>query len=223
MPPLLSYEKNRLTQAIRTAGIKIFNHINQSKKHSIRDLAKEIDLSKSSVHRQIKGIEKRNQHPESLVWETESGQEWLSLLVFGTLFSFGIGAGVGAESISLFFKLIQIDTHVGISPSVLRRKLQMMEELLPKFQTMCEKNQSSSPKDAVVALDETFFGKFMILVMMDLKSGYLLLEDVADDRCYDTWFKKTLPRLNQLGITVTHAISDRAKASALLGQIQCLI
>jgi len=32
-----------------------------------------------------------------------------------------------------------------------------------------------------------------------------------------------LPRLKQLGITVTHAISDRAKASALLGQIQCLI
>jgi hypothetical protein len=133
-------------------------------------------------------------------------------LVFGTLFSFGIGAGVGAESISLFFKLIKIDTHVGISPSVLRGKLQKMEELLPQFQDMCEKNQSSSPKDATVALDETFFGKFMILVMMDLKSGYLLLEDVADDRCYDTWFKKTMPRLEQLGITVTHAISDRAKA-----------
>jgi len=39
-----------------------------------------------------------------------------------------------------------------------------------------------------------------------------LLEDISDDRCYDTWYKKTAPRLESLGIEVTHAVSDRAKA-----------
>ncbi|MDQ7089598.1 MAG: DUF6399 domain-containing protein [Methylococcales bacterium] len=67
-------------------------------------------------------------------------------------------------------------------------------------------------RKVVAGLDETFFGNFMILVLMDLRSGYLLLEDISDDRCYDTWYKKVSPRLESLGIEVNHAISDRAKA-----------
>ena len=64
----------------------------------------------------------------------------------------------------------------------------------------------------MAGLDETFFGDFMILVMMDLRSGYLLLEEITEDRCFDTWYAKTAPRLESLGIEVNHAISDRAKA-----------
>ena len=47
---------------------------------------------------------------------------------------------------------------------------------------------------------------------MDLRSGYLLLEDVSNDRCFDTWYEKTTPRLESLGLEVNHVISDRAKA-----------
>jgi hypothetical protein len=61
-------------------------------------------------------------------------------------------------------------------------------------------------------MDETFFGDFMILVLMDLSSGYLLLEDISQDRRFDTWFEKAIPRLKDLGIEVNHAVSDRAKA-----------
>jgi hypothetical protein len=45
-----------------------------------------------------------------------------------------------------------------------------------------------------------------------LRSGYLLLEEITEDRCFDTWYAKTTPRLEALGIEVSHAISDRAKA-----------
>jgi len=45
-----------------------------------------------------------------------------------------------------------------------------------------------------------------------LRSGYLLLEEITEDRCFDTWYAKTTPRLESLGIEVSHAISDRAKA-----------
>jgi len=38
----------------------------------------------------------------------------------------------------------------------------------------------------VVAMDETFFGDFLILVLMDLSSGYLQLEDISDDRRFET-------------------------------------
>ncbi len=47
---------------------------------------------------------------------------------------------------------------------------------------------------------------------MDLSSGYLLLEDISDDRRFETWYAKSSPRLAALGIEVSHAISDRAKA-----------
>ncbi len=61
-------------------------------------------------------------------------------------------------------------------------------------------------------MDETFFGEFLILVLMDLRSGYLLLEEISEDRRFDTGYAKTAPRLESLGIEVNHAISDRAKA-----------
>ncbi|MCI5140091.1 MAG: hypothetical protein D3922_17160, partial [Candidatus Electrothrix sp. AR1] len=62
------------------------------------------------------------------------------------------------------------------------------------------------------AADETFFGKALILVFMDLSSGYLILEDRADDRSFDTWFETLKPRLDDLGIKVSMTVSDRAKA-----------
>ncbi|WLE97941.1 MAG: hypothetical protein QTN59_03690 [Candidatus Electrothrix communis] len=62
------------------------------------------------------------------------------------------------------------------------------------------------------AADETFFCNALILVFMDLSSGYLILEDVADDRSFDTWFKMLEPRLEELGVHVQLMVSDRAKA-----------
>ncbi len=90
--------------------------------------------------------------------------------------------------------------------------LRKIESELPEFQKLCEQSVIKKPRQVVAAMDETFFGQFMIMVVIDLQSGYLLLEDIADDRCYDTWLSKITPRLESLGVQVTHAISDRAKA-----------
>ena len=119
---------------------------------------------------------------------------------------------VGADKLSRFFKLIRVNTHLGVSASALRQQLNQMENVLPLFQQQCEKDATVQPRSAVVAMDETFFGDFMILVLMDLSSGYLILEDISHDRRFDTWFEKAIPRLKELGIDVNHAVSDRAKA-----------
>jgi hypothetical protein len=87
-----------------------------------------------------------------------------------------------------------------------------MEEVLPTFQQQCEASAPLGTRKAVLAADETFFSQMMILVLMDLSSGYLVLESIADDRTFDTWFSAAEPRLKALGIEVNHAISDRAKA-----------
>lgn len=169
-------------------------------------------LSKSSVHRHRKAAARRTRHPESFLWETEAGEAWLNILVVAALYTFGLECHVGADKLSRFFKLLRLDSHIGVSPSALRTQLSRMESLLPRFQQHCESAVSGASRPAVVAMDETFFGDFLILVLMDLSSGYVILEEAADDRCFETWHQQAMPRLKALGIDVKHAISDRAKA-----------
>jgi hypothetical protein len=128
------------------------------------------------------------------------------------LYLFGLDSGVGGDKLARFFQRIRLDTPVGVSPSALRKQLKPMEVLSPPFQADCEKQVEKRSRKAVVAMDETFFGEFLILVLMDLRSGYLLLEEIGEDRRFDTGYAKTAPRLESLGIEVNHAISDRAKA-----------
>ena len=146
------------------------------------------------------------------MWETEAGEAWLKLLMVAVLYTFGMECHVGADKLSQFFKLIRINTHVGSSPTALHQQLSRMESLLPVFQRSCENDVSAQSRPVVLAMDETFFGDFLILVLMDLSSGYLILEDISDDRRFDTWFEKAMPRLKALGLDVNHAVSDRAKA-----------
>jgi hypothetical protein len=67
------------------------------------------------------------------------------------------------------------------------------------------------------AVDETFLQR-MILVFMDLASGYLLLEEMAVNRTYDTWDGLVKARLKTLGVEVSSLVSDRAKALIKLAE-----
>jgi hypothetical protein len=51
-----------------------------------------------------------------------------------------------------------------------------------------------------------------MLVFMDLASGYLVMEEVAVDRSFDTWYSGVNDRLKTLGTEVLYVVSDRAKA-----------
>jgi len=88
---------------------------------SLRKIAAATGIPKSSVHRHRQAIARRNQYLESSFWETPAGQQWLRLLVFGAIYLFGIKCGIGAETLSEFFYLLQLPTQVGVSPSSLRR------------------------------------------------------------------------------------------------------
>src|SRR5690348_8505343 len=66
-------------------------------------------------------------------------------------------------------------------------------------------------RPVIGAVDETFLQR-MMLVFMDLATGYLLLEEVAADRSFDTWFDRANERLTTFGTEVLYLVSDRAKA-----------
>ena len=206
-------------------SLRIFNSIREHGKPSVRRLAERTGLSKSSVHRHLQAMERRDRHPESWLWETAEGRGWLIRLVVATLFMFGLKRGVGAETISEFFGRLRLEAHVGCSPSALRGVMQALEYAILETAATWEHEgvAHGEIRPIVGAVDETFLQRLM-LVLVDLTSGYLLVEEVAVDRTYDTWYGLVKARLNTLGVGVLYLVSDRAKALIKLANtgLECL-
>ena len=107
------------TEHVRAASRATIAAIKEQSKQCVRKLAELTNGTKSSVHRHLQAKEQHNQHPESSLWETEAGDAWLRLMVFSTLYHFGLKCGVGADNLSQYFEMIRIQPHVGVSPSAL--------------------------------------------------------------------------------------------------------
>jgi len=148
-------------------------------------------------------MDRRDRSPESSLWETPAGHAWLVRLVVATLFVFGLKRGVGAETLSEFFGRLRLDAHVGCSPSALRTVMHLMERLLLETAAAWEQAgiAHGEIRPVIGAVDETFLQRLM-LVFMDLATGYLLMEEVAADRSYATWFARANERLTTFGTEV---------------------
>ena len=85
-------------------SLRIFNSLCDNTTQSIRQVAQQTGLSKSSVHRLKQAMERRDRHPESWLWETEEGRGWFIRLVVATLYTFGLKRGVGAETHQRVFR-----------------------------------------------------------------------------------------------------------------------
>jgi hypothetical protein len=194
-------------------SVVIFNSIREHGKQSIRSLADRTGLSKSSVHRHLQAMDRRNRYPESSCWETEAGHAWLIRLMVATLFVFGLKRGVGAETLSEFFGRLRLDGHVGCSPSALRTVMHTLERHVLEIAAAWEQEgiAHGEIRPVIGAVDETFLQR-MMLVFMELATGYLLMEEIASDRSFDTWFDRAHERLTTFGTEVLYMVSDRAKA-----------
>src|SRR5438477_6115127 len=113
-------------------SLQIFNCLCANATQSVRRLAQQTGLSKSSVHRLQQAIERRNSHPESWLWETEDGRQWLTRLVVATLSTFGLKRGVGMDTLSEFFARLRLERQVGCSSSALRGVMHALEAALLK-------------------------------------------------------------------------------------------
>jgi hypothetical protein len=208
-----------------TKSLRIFNYLCENGPQSVRRIAYKTGLAKSSVHRLKRAIERRNSHPESWFWETEDGRQWLSRLVVATLYIFGLKRGVGMDTMSEFFARLHLETQVGCSPSALRGVMQALEAGLLETAAAWEQDGRARGEvgEVIGAVDETFLER-MILVFMDLATGYLLLEEAAEDRTYATWHALVEERLKALGTHVLYLVSDRAKALIQLAEqgLECL-
>jgi hypothetical protein len=206
-------------------SLLIFNAFCDNAKQSIRQIAQRTGLSKSSVHRLQQAMERRGRHPESWLWETEEGRRWLSRLVVATLYTFGLKRGVGVETLSEFFARLRLETQVGCSPGALRHLMQALEGAVVETAETWEQDAvaAGEVREIIGGVDETFLER-MMLVFQDLPTGYLVLEDVADDRTFATWKAAVDARLKALGAEVFYLVSDRAKALIQLAEqgLACL-
>jgi hypothetical protein len=165
------------------------------------------------VHRLQQAMERRHSHPESWLGETEDGRQWLRRLVVATLYTFGLKRGVGMDTMSEFFARRHLEAQAGGSPSAFRRVMQGLETALLETAAAGEKDGCTRDevREIIGAVDATFLER-MMLVCMDLPTGYLLLEEVAEDRTSTTWKALVDARLQALGARVRYLVSDRAKA-----------
>lgn len=153
-------------------SVVIFNSIREHGKQSIRSLADRTGLSKSSVHRHLQAMDRRDRYAESSLWETEAGHAWLLRLVVATLFVFGLKRGVGAETLSEFFSHLRLDAQIGCSPSALRSVMHRLERHVLDTTAAWEEEGIAygEIRPIIGAVDETFLQR-MMLVFMDLATG----------------------------------------------------
>jgi Family of unknown function (DUF6399)/IclR helix-turn-helix domain len=206
-------------------SLRIFNYLCEVGTQSVRHIAQHTGLSKSSAHRLQQAMERRNCYPESWFWETAEGRRWLTRLVGATLYTFVLKRGVGMDTISEFFACLHLATQVGSSPGALRGVVQTLEQAIVEMGHAWEQDATAHGEvpEIIGAVDETFLER-LLLVFLDLPTGYLLLEEAVDDRSYATWKALVDKRLDALGAPVRYLVSDRAKALIQLAEqgLECL-
>jgi hypothetical protein len=195
---------------------KIFKNTDDS---SLREIAKQTTIPKSSVHRHKVNQQIRIKTIGHDFFETEKGHIWLRRLILAVILIFGIQSGVGAETISLFFSAILITLYAGLSTSSVRKLKQEVRHVVDEYGDTETNKVLKSCEDKALHLggDETGFGKYLFLLLMELKSGFIFIEKLVTDRKYKTWWSyvKNIP--SKLKRIVSFG-SDGGKAVVKVGK-----
>lgn len=208
----------------RTRSGKLFPILKGPVRYSIRKLAELTGISKSATHRHKRAIEERNLYPESHLWETPEGYEWLRRLFVAVIFVFAIKNGIGGGTISEFYRMLRLEKAFGVSPSTIKDNINKVQELLVDYEREQQSQAVSGKTRKVVGgVDETFFDR-MVLVFMDLPSGFIFVEEASDDRSYETWKDRVYRAISDYGLKIRYLVSDRAKGLIKLAEtgIGCL-
>ena len=202
----------------RWRDINIFNCILRKfkgRKLSIRKIAKDTGIPKSSVHRRITAMIRRVIYPESHFWESEEGVLWLKRFILVLIIQLMIRREVGAPTISQLLNLLHLQNHIATSPDTLEKMCKEVEGIIVEYgQQQKEQNKEVGVEkvlELILGNDELFFNNHPLLLSMELRSGFIFLEKKCEDRTYDTWLeelKKVLPA----GSKVISTVSDKAAA-----------
>ena len=169
-----------LEQARRARGI------------SLRGFAAENDVPRSTLQDRVRAVQDDGL-PEQ--WrpflESEVGLGFVQRLLVSVLVVFVLRGGSSVELVAEFFEALHLRRLVATSPTSLRR---VLSQVLEHTQTWGQAQfarlaPTMAPQDVVLALDENFHWRQMLLVAMDVATGFVFCERSSETRDGETWEK----------------------------------
>ena len=197
----------------RQKMIRTYAAIKFNGTQSLTILSQLTGYSISSICRQIKKIKSRSHVVGASFFETSEGDKWLRTLVIAAILVFGLQATVGADHLSLFFELICVGSFVAVSSrSISRLKTVMMSKLADYQEELQPTLDALSGNIHIIAgADETFFERLLILLYMDLGSGFILTAQNESNRRANTWHNN-VSWISDKFKSILCLVSDRGQA-----------
>ena len=160
------------------------------KDKSLRKIAGEINIPKSTVYYNLQQMKNRQLQAGTDFWDTDFGYDFLIRLVISTIYSFAVKGGFGAGKLKSYFEMLNIGTHIAISETTILKIIKQIEELILEYNASKTTEIKSKVKEIelILGVDETWFDK-MLLVCQELQSGFIFCEESAEDRSAATWDK----------------------------------
>ena len=106
----------------------------------------------------------------------------------------------GGDTLSEFFVRLRLEMQVGCAPGAVRHMMQALEGAVVETAETWEQDAvaAGEVRESIGGVDETFLERLR-LVLQDLPTGSLVLEDVAAARTFATWKAAVDERLKALG------------------------
>jgi len=160
---------------------QIYANLMEPGLRSIRAIAAATGIAKSSVHRLVQAIERRHQYPESPLWEHPSGYhtDWS-----GQWCMCSESRGIGNETLSEFFHILHLEGRIGVSQCPAGYERKSSSRLNYRDEQQAQLQQSRRVLKSVGQMRPF---EQMVLVLLDLPSGYIFVESQATARDYQTW------------------------------------
>jgi hypothetical protein len=145
-------------------------------------------------------------------FESPDGVQFLKVLMTAALFVMSLQGGLGVAMVRAFFTLARLHTLVACSETTLRKQRDAMIRETGTWGDAQDKALAKGmpTKDILACVDENFHDD-MMLVGMDARSGFLLLEKIADRRDGETWSKELKAALAKWPVRLVALIGDEAK------------
>ena len=160
---------------------------------------------------------------EEIFFSDVPGQEFIHKLIVSLVFVFGIQRNAGSRMLATFLELSGLSAYVCKGKSSLAQYCKTMENLVIMFGLHEEKKLSEIDRNKIISLlmDETFPANMICLVGMEPESGYILIEELSEDRTADTWLEQITAMMERLGVALIEQVtSDEAKALLKVAKAQ---
>ena len=180
---------------------------------SERELAKQIDIPRSTLRHWQERREKIDEDPNVVAFFTSpSGiavlHRFMVAIHFVTSF---LGTG-GVRLVSTFLELSGLSNFIASSYGTQRKVSKEMEKEICTFEKQEEKKLGAEmkAKKICIAEDETYHEK-PCLVAIEPVSGYILLEEYAEDRQAKTWNERLSEAIENKPIEIIQSTSDEGR------------